>query len=47
VLDDPKFVIKSIPGKGMGVVATGLIAKGEVVLLEAPLFTHQLVPKNS
>jgi len=42
VLDDPKFVIKPIPGKGMGVVATGPIAKGEVVLSEAPLFTQQL-----
>jgi len=41
VLDDPKFVIKSIPSKGMGVVATHPIAKGEVVLSEAPLFTQQ------
>jgi SET domain len=42
LLDDPKFVIKPIPGKGMGVVAIGPIAKGEVVLSEAPLFTQQL-----
>jgi hypothetical protein len=42
VLDDPKFIIKPIPGKGTGVVATGPIAKGEVVLSEAPLFTQQL-----
>jgi hypothetical protein len=42
LLDDSKFVIKPIPGKGMGVVAIGPIAKGEVILSEAPLFTQQL-----
>jgi hypothetical protein len=41
-LDDPKFVIRSIPGKGMGVIAVHPIAKGEVVLSEAPLFTQEL-----
>ena len=42
VLGDPKFIITSIPGKGMGVVATRPIVKGEEVLSEAPLFTQQL-----
>ena len=42
MLDDPKFVIKSIPGKGIGVVATSPITKGEVVLSEAPLFIQPI-----
>jgi hypothetical protein len=42
VLDDPKYVIQSIPGKGMGVVAVRPIAKGEEVLSEAPLFIQTL-----
>jgi hypothetical protein len=41
-LDDPKFVIQPIPGRGMGVIAVRPIAKGEVVLSEAPLFTQEL-----
>jgi hypothetical protein len=43
VVDDPKFVVTFIPGKGMGVIATCPITKGEEVLSEAPLFTQQLV----
>ena len=41
--DDPKFVIQSVPGKGMGIVAVQPIAKGEEILSEAPLFTQQLL----
>ena len=41
-LDDPKFAIQSVSGKGMGVIAVRPIAKGEKILSEAPLFTQAL-----
>lgn len=37
---DPKFVIQPVPVKGLGVVATRTIAKGEEILSEAPFFTQ-------
>jgi hypothetical protein len=44
---DQKFVIKDIPGKGLGAVATRRIQNGEIIISEAPLFTQGRVRQNS
>jgi hypothetical protein len=44
---DQKFVIKDIPGKGLGAVATRMMEKGEVIISEAPLFTQGRDKQNS
>ncbi|KAH9932980.1 uncharacterized protein B0H18DRAFT_1115620 [Fomitopsis serialis] len=36
---DWPIVVQDVPGKGKGVIATRPITAGELVLLEAPLFT--------
>jgi len=40
--NDRKFVIRAIPDKGLGVIATDPIDEGEVIISEAPLFTQAL-----
>jgi SET domain len=40
--DQRKFIVQAILGKGLGVVATDPIDRGEVIISEAPLFTQGL-----
>lgn len=42
----PKFEIRSVPGKGRGIIATRPITRGEEILSEAPLFTQECVPNQ-
>ncbi|RPD54918.1 SET domain-containing protein [Lentinus tigrinus ALCF2SS1-7] len=41
------YILSEIAGKGQGLVATRPIAKGELVLAEAPLFTQPLFGSNA